>query len=1554
MLTKKTLDAQSPARAVSPDRTQRDDQASASPPPKENSFFGRLLQGGTDLAKQVVAGKKESVLQDVEDPRWVAFEENTIDSSPDVVFRFVLWRWGKVFDHMIVWLEGKYPELGKAELLSFFSGSRAAKVVAEQLLVLLQHFCYQPLGIRIPEGDRKEMIKKAPCEKAFIYHMLLNLVDYLRIKGQNDPEKTVLQSISQVLDVLLLGRVEDKAAGLLAAVFKEYGVSLDQGDFITMVDDLKCQITSITDLLEVRNLSPKQQGLQRLFDSEHPNALEFGKQVLCYASPVHLLALANKYPRSGSFFCSDVNRFCRPLLDQLWQDRAKVVLVHIKAVAEKIVQQSDRVARLSPANHAVLLTINSPSVYRAIAALFTKRGSESKLVELLADNVVQVEDVCRFIPALREAGILDSFTRYAANKIDGNVPDVAVKLLLANDEALKQAVLSNLDIAPLFRLIASPHCLPRLADVIYSLLASYVSKDSRFFIYSQLANNVEFFLSSTEMLKSANFLSRCTADRNLIRRVLEVLTSGQFAFIDKNHEQLMDSFSCEFIMKVTDSQYSTFWGTEEGYGYLRKLFNKNPRLDRELLRTDVVVNSLFKSRSLSEAHWVFLYEEVLAGRRESLLSVEGGLGGRLWRYLCDCLSEGAVDHAREKVCGRLQNKDFAREYLQLLTRSQRATLFNYSDELLTRDLISICIQDLLRVLLSVLNTCFVDIENVCFYEEISRYPGLVEYALTVASSADFEQFKQTFSGHSWMAVFIEASVPKVVNARPMVTADNRDYHRAVVRGLIHRAKASEKPSTQWVCAYFNSNDPAIRFSMFANVVLANRLLPLRERGLINVNLITDVVQELDWITGEKNDQRISHLLTPDGILARDFIGLVEMLFCRPSGFQNRLLERLFLSPFWRVFFTDITIEQMSLLSEFSQEANEKLFRGEFAGAFPLKVGHYYAFCGMLTDDFYTLWKQTNPEIAHFIQAFHYRGDKSRWLDLLSLDWCLDIKREVIVDKLIGHYHELNIESFLKELTAEEKSRLFGKNPYFAESVIVDPVLLKACEMRLSDFMQCDFKLFLIVISDPELHEVVGITSEHFYNLIVSEYQQGHRPSVKARTFLGCLLSPPVEADGYAARYLAFTWNTAPACVKKILEAWGCLFLAPEINCHPKSDWEAYGVPYPRQFDTQAQSDACQKEIAQRKIKLLKAEESGDWQSYVNYLSAANERIFGQGHSKKRWLEWVREVIALCHEFQLSGLEDHVKCFLQLPTFKPTTSELSPTVLVLEPYFKPMREQVTVAVDKMVEYLIDICHAPVTEARDTVRNAIIERERELVLLGISAYYQYLHNPNTVRHDDGDSEERFVCLMCSATKLLEAKSLLSVFNANPPLRDFVCDELLTYDLRTLPAYQASSIVRLQLIILRSLLEKDPTSHFVMSVFWHLHCLPEAVIALVHYLPEGSLESSYHLQSAHWAPLKAREGLVSILRYAPLTSRLGQQGLLDLIETPALAWACLYYDHLFEKLQDDEAILQCVSQLGYGDDPEEVANILSRDFEFLVEDRPRLRGWIHQTLATVSLDL
>lgn len=328
------------------------------------------------------------------------------------------------------------------------------------------------------------------------------------------------------------------------------------------------------------------------------------------------------------------------------------------------------------------------------------------------------------------------------------------------------------------------------------------------------------------------------------------------------------------------------------------------------------------------------------------------------------------------------------------------------------------------------------------------------------------------------------------------------------------------------------------------------------------------------------------------------------------------------------------------------------------------------------------------------------------------------------------------------------------------------------------------------------------------------------------------------------------------------------------------------------------------------------------------------------------------------------LASNVTCFLQLPEFRPTTADLSPACLLFEVTSTAISNVVKDKPIEMIEYVIDLCHYPFEKLNGS---DVKVRAQGLVQAEIEFYFEKLAampNIEAKAHD----VQRFVCLLCSATDFLNPHDLLTLFEFNKPLRNQLCQWLLTYNLSTMPVANVPAMVQLQMLLMRSfaneqqqldddkiqrdkkglnseaklqeteklVMNKQRCSAFINDILWNLSCIPSQA--------NLKLSALYQLDSQilKYCPKDAL--LANLLRYEFLTTQLTEKDLSALVEGdpgPDVAQACLMHDSLHERCSD-EFISQCAKKLGYGDDLRAMAARIKEEWGPVIEGSPRLKDW------------
>jgi hypothetical protein len=1457
-------------------------------------------------------------------------------ANVQAISRLVLWRWGKYFDDVAKYLEG---QVGK-------DAKKVAKICANSLLSALAQTPDDQQGFLLTDDEKGELVEKSSLANDPTYHLLLNLLSHLKsasvcLAVKADPAKYLSRRIAQKL----AGLFDDSKSptSLCAAVLKVTKCNIDYQGFLQRTEDLKREMLTMEALLEQRPL-PALQGLQILFASGHPQTIELGRQLLWACTPAQWLNIAKKYSRCGQVFRDDVRLFGAPLLNQLLQVQGELRGVELVKVGETLAEDEKTLKELDDPHLAALLALDSPHIYQCIARYTQRLKTPDILIRVLAHPRVSVANTNSLLKCF-SGNFLSSFAVFIAKN---DIPIKALaKIIACRHVDLRAGTIENLldhydgfMLSELFTFQNPPEVIVNeISAVLVAFIKSPISLSEYF------GRNIKYFLMCAKLLEDEFFIGRCCESSATAVRVLEALTEGGAAFPASIY-----SFLCAFVERLSRRNGVDF-SKGELHDNLLKLLNRNKDLDRLLLQNIGLVVSMYNAKSLSDQQWGIIYDELSIGHLQDLLSVPGGLGARLWRHLCEPIDGENMGRVVVWLHKHLWQDELLGSFLLHLTRGQLTLLFNHADEDLTFRLFLVCEKNLLRVLYAVLNGCFADIKNPIFFQRLEASPELVEYAFNVALPQQVESFSRAYSQFPWMSNLLgQQRKPLKYPPNPQGNPEAKSHQMRVLRNCINNPVLSEQLLNLTLKVNFNYGDLDIICLLFANPVFTRKLASLQGSRQISIDIKRDVLPLLNWVSHQPDLLRVNHLFQHE-CLAKSLIGGVEYLFCLPTEDAADLLKRLFLSEFWRYLFSDLRVEQMAELLRLGFAVEER-FKNEFAREFPERFHSYYAFNEDHADDFYERWQENASFPELFVKIFQYnRGQIERWTRLLSCGWINLAQEGHVFDKIIQFSKQLGLELFLKDLPHEDLVALLARKSVFAEKLLLNPVkaeLLKCCNLRLEDFRKLPHEFFTRIISHPVLLRASGFTPEQFYQLVMNESSKAGMSSRRLDPFLNFLLSPG------SGIFLQRVWLSAPTCIRQEISRH---YVMPVARVDQR-DWAAQGLLYRYEFKSRELSNQCVQETARLRSLFRQA---NDISAYVQILHATNMRLFGQGDSKALYLPWLEEALRLSLQHGLPSLSVYLKCYLNLPSFEPTLGDIPPQFLLTESIFTLVREQVRADIPRMVEYLIDICHnlddnsvrawgmtreahyiPPPSIAPAQMWNTTLERGRELVMLGIDTYYGIYQRVGL----DPVEAERFISLLCSATKLFHASVFYELFTSRPEMRDNVCTLLLSTS--KLSSRQEAAVLRLQLILLRCFIQVADKARFVTSILSQLQCLTEEVVSWIHNT--GALvESGYHLDLADLRLLRQHNGLVSLLRYPALTSRLAGQGALSsLIEIPAVARACLLYDHLFSVLERQGAVTYCLEQLGYGEDHWIIAEMLQTEMEFLVEHRPALKRWIEEVLS------
>ena len=220
-------------------------------------------------------------------------------------------------------------------------------------------------------------------------------------------------------------------------------------------------------------------------------------------------------------------------------------------------------------------------------------------------------------------------------------------------------------------------------------------------------------------------------------------TSDAIAAHMKNNVKLFSAMITDSVVKpfamiqnCTEFQSLIYQWTQEDF------------LKNELYRIPEVMQWMYQGNHLKQQHWSEVVKVLGKGDCWKLLAVQGGVGPTLWEKLCQFLGENKEGR---DLC--LSDEQFLSEYLQHLSLEQRIALFNMADSALMERIFNCCAQQRKNrhVLYSVLNHCFREIRNGCFYSELVKENNaeFLEYVVDVAAPEDLESFVTQHQGQAW-------------------------------------------------------------------------------------------------------------------------------------------------------------------------------------------------------------------------------------------------------------------------------------------------------------------------------------------------------------------------------------------------------------------------------------------------------------------------------------------------------------------------------------------------------------------------------------------------------------------------------------------------------------------------------------------------------------------------------------------------------------------------------------------------------------------------------------
>jgi hypothetical protein len=1630
---------------------------------------------------------------------WVAV--HPVEPECEAISRLALWRWGRLIDGLIGWFErldalrtsppveptveglvgGLQSFVGVKES---FSKSWAAKIFAEQLILILSNLGQQnDFGISFRLLYDEQSLNKASNAKHFGYHLLLNLTVNLHTQSYKNRYDSILGILPMALDITLKGTQDKKIVGLCAHVLNVSQITVDRKAFSLgfkhHLETCKSNVADFDALMSDRN-----RGLQKLLGSPSPAVIELGRQLLWSCNPAQRVMLASRFGFSGPFFCSDVLRFCIPLLKTLRQHKDNQdapelleslgVLQVIEAIAsdERVYPKLGvalssahnelAIEQSTAQNLATMLVLYPEKTHTPIANYLWKNKKESLFFKMIADRDVSIAHVNNLLGCFQRNDQSILRLRHAITSGTGIPVESQIKMLLSDCSELVGDINTQLcnDFGDQLRaLFCSENYGAVLAEKIFPVLESYVKivragqKVSPIFNGTIFSENIESFLMCMPLRDNQDFIACCCVDIDSVNKVLDIITRDNFDGRAIRFLCALLSGLCDLVAKKKEAEPSFFLGPTTQF-YLRRLIDKNPVLNKLLFQYGELVRSLYLDRHLKEHHWALLVEEISAGRLRELLDIRHGLGASLWSKLSHALSRNTVEAAKLRESCFLE-EGFTRKCLAHLSQEQRESLFKLNDEVLIAQLLKVSHEHFPHLIYSVLNHFFrgalASVESHCFYKALAEYPRFLEYAVDISKP---RQLNPPLEAH------VESQSS---GATQHYSAGHARLFQGLLEAIVRDEKNSVELSDELVKDYFHRGDTPIHVAMFANPILMHRLLAFREAGAVKFNLVRDIMPLLKWmlprIHEDSHSARIVHLLESPEMISF-FIGAVEALFSwvendTPQSEDSILLGELF-TYFWSHLFCGITIEQLHRFSVLNSRdfAVQRIIWGEFSKANPDLADGYRTLIAVESHDtnkIYQRWLDTfdNPEA--FRQEFIYRGsaDKSRWNILISCGWCKNLDKEAIVEQLIRHSGLLNMAAFLRDLS-DDLGVIFSENPYFAQKVVTHPDLLRLCRFTIKDFRNWNSaELLLKVISDgydcrllsdisnediqnalpgfiylnnvgryvvrdpsgivregsfreipnlgfdkidaelqnmhfknqllclsaenghtsshPLLHKITGFVPEDFYQLVLAEHKNGVKHFSGQFGFLSSFL-PKENKNGqlsydYTTRFLIHTWSSAPVWIQRQLD--GISYTLPPMMSDEKILWTAQGrVNY--KIESEAHAAYLKKENARLLALSSLVQDSVSAQAYVRALKEANAELLKRSYTKvpAYYPYWLIHAIEYCHRYKLMELKECLTTFLGLPGNKPTTKELLPQRILLKSYFELLFAQILTAPMSLMEYLIDLCHYEVVEIDEKMRVSIIYLERSLVVRGIHEIYKVLVKEKALKLND-EKVKRFICLLCSATELLEPElpgktqernpaALLSLFNTSVSMRDQVCQWLLVYNLAAMPVSQAPAVVRLQLILLRSFSESpesESAKKCVPAILWQLSCVPKQVIENIHNT-SIKMSSTYQWDGPILKRLLSYEaGVVSLLRYPSLTLQLKEEDLLIFQDSFAVARACLFYVHLTEKLSD-EAIVVFAKKMGFdNEDLEDVARKMKNELSIVIEGNRRLDEWVESILQPRS---